>query len=204
MPLLLTPLLTGMVEAALNRLLFNEPSLKAARLRLVGKRLRLELQELPTPLVLIFSERCVDVLAHTEDQADCTVQTRLAVIIKLGDRQQLSSLMRSGELIVEGDIQVVQHLITLLDLAQWDVADQLAPYLGDVVAQSLSDGINKTGQLLKAQCQKQQRHFAETVMHEWQLAANKLEVAWFNEEVDATVASVDALALRIDQLEITS
>lgn len=199
--MLLTPLLTGVLETSLNSLLFRDRSMKAARQRLVGKVLRIELQELSSPLVLLFSEQRVDVLGQSEDSADCTVQTRVPVLLKLRDRQQLSPLMRSGELIVEGDIQVVQQLVGLLDLAEWDPAEWLAPYVGDIAAQGVSQIVGKGLGLLKSGLQSQQRYVAETLTEEWRMAPGPLEVVWFNEEVDATVRSVDALIARLDQLE---
>lgn len=199
--MLLTPLLTGVLETSLNSLLFRDRSMKAARQRLAGKVLRIELQELSSPLVLLFSEQRVDVLGQSEDSADCTVQTRVPVLLKLRDRQQLSPLMRSGELIVEGDIQVVQQLVGLLDLAEWDPAEWLAPYVGDIAAQGVSQIVGKGLGLLKSGLQSQQRYVAETLTEEWRMAPGPLEVVWFNEEVDATVRSVDALIARLDTLE---
>lgn len=199
--MLLTPLLTGVLETSLNSLLFRDRSMKAARQRLAGKVLRIELQELSSPLVLLFSEQRVDVLGQSEDSADCTVQTRVPVLLKLRDRQQLSPLMRSGELIVEGDIQVVQQLVGLLDLAEWDPAEWLAPYVGDIAAQGVSQIVGKGLGLLKSGLQSQQRYVAETLTEEWRMAPGPLEVVWFIEEVDATVRSVDALIARLDKLE---
>ncbi|WP_260515062.1 ubiquinone biosynthesis protein UbiJ [Serratia fonticola] len=199
--MLLTPLLTGVLETSLNSLLFRDRSMKAARQRLAGKVLRIELQELSSPLVLLFSEQRVDVLGQSEDSADCTVQTRVPVLLKLRDRQQLSPLMRNGELIVEGDIQVVQQLVGLLDLAEWDPAEWLAPYVGDIAAQGVSQIVGKGLGLLKSGLQSQQRYVAETLTEEWRMAPGPLEVVWFNEEVDATVRSVDALIARLDKLE---
>ncbi|MEX2953346.1 SCP2 domain-containing protein [Serratia fonticola] len=199
--MLLTPLLTGVLETSLNSLLFRDRSMKAARQRLAGKVLRIELQELSSPLVLLFSEQRVDVLGQSEDSADCTVQTRVPVLLKLRDRQQLSPLMRSGELIVEGDIQVVQQLVGLLDLAEWDPAEWLAPYVGDIAAQGVSQIVGKGLGLLKSGLQSQQRYVAETLTEEWRMAPGPLEVVWFNEEVDATVRSVDTLIARLDKLE---
>ncbi|ALX92277.1 SCP2 domain-containing protein [Serratia fonticola] len=199
--MLLTPLLTGVLETSLNSLLFRDRSMKTARQRLAGKVLRIELQELSSPLVLLFSEQRVDVLGQSEDSADCTVQTRVPVLLKLRDRQQLSPLMRSGELIVEGDIQVVQQLVGLLDLAEWDPAEWLAPYVGDIAAQGVSQIVGKGLSLLKSGLQSQQRYVAETLTEEWRMAPGPLEVVWFNEEVDATVRSVDALIARLDKLE---
>ncbi|WP_337263181.1 MULTISPECIES: ubiquinone biosynthesis protein UbiJ [unclassified Serratia (in: enterobacteria)] len=199
--MLLTPLLTGVVETSLNSLLFRDRSMKAARQRLVGKVLRIELQELSAPLVLVFSEQRVDVLGQSEDNADCTVQTRTSVLLKLRDRQQLAPLMRSGELIVEGDIQVVQQWVALLDLAEWDPAEWLAPYIGDIAAQGISQIVGKGAALFKSGLQRQQHYVAETLTEEWRVAPGPLEVVWFNEEVDAAARSADALIARMDKLE---
>lgn len=63
--MLFTPLLTGALETSLNNLLFRDRSMKAARQRLAGKVLRIELEELASPLVLVFSELRVDVLGQS-------------------------------------------------------------------------------------------------------------------------------------------
>lgn len=199
--MLLTPLLTGVLETSLNGLLFRERSLKPARQRLAGKTLRIELQELSSPLVLVFSEQRVDVLGQFEGDADCTVRTRIPALLKLRDRQQLSQLMRSGELIVEADIQVVQQWVGLLDLAEWDPAEWLAPYVGDIAAQGITQAVAKGAGLLKTGLQRQQRYVAETLTEEWHAAPGPLEVAWFNEEVDAVARRVEALFARLGQLE---
>jgi ubiquinone biosynthesis protein UbiJ len=104
---------------------------------LQGKVLRIALKEFASPLVLAFSERQVDVLGEWEGEADCTVITQLRVLPGLRDRQQLTALIRSGELEVQGDIQVVQNLVALMDLAEFDVAELLAPYTGDVAAEGI-------------------------------------------------------------------
>ncbi|WON77195.1 ubiquinone biosynthesis protein UbiJ [Serratia sp. UGAL515B_01] len=199
--MLLTPLLTGVLETSLNSLLFRDRSMKSVRQRLLGKILRIELQELSAPLVLIFSEHRVDVLGQSEDHADCTLQTRVSALVKLRDRQQLSPMMRSGELIVEGDIQVLQQLVALLDLAEWEPAEWLAPYIGDIAAQGLSQIASKGLGLVKSGWQSQQRYMAEALTEEWRMAPGTLEVIWFNEEVDAVARQLEALIVRMDKLE---
>ena len=129
------PLVTAGLETVLNAFLWRDRALKPARQRLLGKVLRVELQELSDPVVLVFSERQLDVLGAWEGEADCTVRTRLSVLPQLRNRQQLTALIRSGDLEVEGDLQVVQNTVTLCDLAEFDPAELLAPYTGDVVAE---------------------------------------------------------------------
>ncbi|BEN52226.1 SCP2 domain-containing protein [Serratia marcescens] len=196
--MLFTPLLTAALETSLNNLLFRDRSMKAARQRLAGKVLRIELEELASPLVLVFSELRVDVLGQSEDSADCTVRSRIPVLLKLRDRQQLPVLMRSGELTVEGD---VQQLVGLLDLAEWDPAEWLAPYIGDIAAQGITQALGKGASLLKAGFMRRQQDMAETLTEEWRLAPGPLEVVWFNEEVDALARSAEALFARMDKLE---
>ena len=134
----LKPLVTAGVENLLNTFLYRSPALKSARTRLQSKVLRFDLKGFSTSLVLVFSERQVDVLGAWEGEADCTVITYASVLPKLRDRQQLTTLIRSGELEVQGDIQVVQNFVALADLAELDPAELLAPYTGDIVAEGVS------------------------------------------------------------------
>ncbi|MDA5545422.1 MULTISPECIES: ubiquinone biosynthesis protein UbiJ [Yersinia] len=200
-PTLLSPLITAAIETSLNSVLFRDKSLKAARLRLAGKVLRIELREMSFPLLLVFSERQVDVLSRWDGDADCIVKTDVAVLVKLRDRQQLSSLMRSGELIVEDDIQVVQQLVTLLDLAEWEPAEWLAPYIGDIAAETIGQVVQKSSRFLSNQLQQQQNYLAEAITEEWKMAPAPLEVVWFNEEVDATARATEALTTRLVTME---
>lgn len=201
MPMLFTALLTGALETSLNSLLFHDRSMKSARQRLAGKVLRIELKELASPLVLVFSECRVDVLGQYEDNADCTVRSRISALLKLRDRQQLPVLMRCGELMAEGDIQVVQQWVALLDLAEWDPAEWLAPYIGDIAAQGITQALGKGARLLKAGLQRWQHEMAETLTEEWRVAPGSREVAWFNEDVDAVTHTTQTLIARMKQLE---
>lgn len=120
--------MTAGIESLLNTFLYRSPALKTARSRLLGKVLRVEVKGFSTSLILVFSERQVDVLGEWAGDADCTVIAYASVLPKLRDRQQLAALIRSGELEVQGDIQVVQNFVALADLAEFDPAELLAPY----------------------------------------------------------------------------
>lgn len=201
--MLITSVLTATLETALNQLLFRDRSMKAARQRLSGKTLQIELAELDMPLALIFSEHRLDVLSQWEDGADCRLKTRLAVLMKLRDRQHLSALMRSGDLVIEGDIQVAQQLIGLLDLAEFDPAEWLAPYLGDVVAQGISQTAQKTLGALNHMLSRQRQTLSDTLIEEWRLAPGKLENVWFQDEIAALEISAEKLSERLAKLEVS-
>ena len=192
------PLVTAGLETVLNTFLWRDRALKPARQRLLGKVLRVELQELSEPVVLVFSERQVDVLGAWEGEADCTVRTRLSVLPQLRNRQQLTALIRSGDLEVQGDLQVVQNTVTLCDLAEFDPAELLAPYTGDVVAEGFSKVFRGGARFLLRGAQRQQRYVAEAITEEWRMAPGPLEVAWFAEETAAVERAVESLAKRLE------
>ena len=195
------PLVTAGLETVLNTFLWRDRALKPARQRLLGKVLRVELQELSAPVVLVFSERQVDVLGAWEGEADCTVRTRLSVLPQLRNRQQLTALIRSGDLEVEGDLQVVQNTVTLCDLAEFDPAELLASYTGDVVAEGFSKVLRGGARFLLHGAQRQQRYVAEVITEEWRLAPGPLELAWFAEETAAVERTLAALEKRLETLE---
>ncbi|EOV9018736.1 SCP2 domain-containing protein [Cronobacter muytjensii] len=196
-----TPLMMAGIEGALNTFLYRESALKAPRQRLQGKVLRVTLEELSTPLVLVFSERQLDVLSKWEGEADCTVITRLAVLPKLQDRQQLTALIRSGELEVQGDLQVVQNFVALMDMAEFDPAGLLAPWVGDIAAEGIGRVMRRGGQLLQKSFTRNQQYLAEAITEEWRVAPGALEVAWFAEEISAIERSLEGLTKRLDKLE---
>ncbi|EPK7360240.1 SCP2 domain-containing protein [Kluyvera intermedia] len=197
----LKPLVTGSIETAINTLLWREKALKPARQRLIGKVLRIELKEFSSPLVLVFSERQVDVLGAWEGEADCTVITRVSVLPQLRNRQQLTALIRNNDLEVQGDLQVVQNLVSLADLAEFDPAELLAPYTGDIAAEGVSKLLRGGAKFVQHGLARQQRYVAETLTEEWRLAPGALEIAWFAEEAMAVERELAALTKRLEKLE---
>ena len=187
-----TPLVTAGIETALNTFLWRDKALKPARQRLLGKVLRVQLQDFATP---------VDVLSAWEGEADCTVITRFSVLPKLRNRQQLTALIRSGDLEVQGDLQVVQNMVSLCDLAEFDPAELLAPYTGDIVAEGVGKVLRGGAQFLLKGAERQQRYVAEAITEEWRLAPGPLELAWFAEETTAIERALAALEKRLETLE---
>ena len=97
----------------------------------------------------------------------------MSVLPKLRDRQQLTSLIRSGELEVEGDIQVVQNFVALSDLAEFDPAELLAPFIGDIAAEGIGKALHGGTAFLRKSLQRQQRYAAEVLTEEWRMAPDR-------------------------------
>lgn len=195
------PLLTAAIENVLNRVLYQDRGLKPARQRLKGKVLTLKFSEFSRPLVLVFSEQQLDVVGDWQDSSDCTVSLALAVLPELRDRQNLTSLIRQGKLDVQGDLQVIQQFSALMDLAELDPAEYLAPFVGDIAAQGISRAGQRLFSFVRQEIGSRQRQLGEILTEEWRAAPGSLEVAWFCEETTALDKQLAALDARLAQWE---
>ncbi|WP_369309829.1 SCP2 domain-containing protein [Providencia rettgeri] len=198
---ILYSLMTAMMETSLNHMLFKEKVLQPARMRLAGKVMSIELKELNKTLTLIFAENHVDVLSEWTEAADCTIKTSLFTLVKLKDKQQLSQLINRGDIVIEGDMQIVQHWSSLLDLAIWNPAHYLSPYIGDVAAEGLSKLLNKGVCLASHLLKRQKTYVKDALIEEWKMAPSQLELAHFSDEVEQIDSSMSALEQRLSQLE---
>lgn len=199
--MLLMPLISATLEIVLDRLLYQDRAMSAAREPLKGKVLRFELDEWETTVTLVFGERQVDVLNAWDDAADCTVRTRLATLPVLRERQLLTQLIKQGFLDVKGDLQCLQQFATLLNMAEFDGAELLAPWIGDIAAESVSRTVagrlTSPLQLLRTG----QGQVTQAITDEWRLVPSVLEQAWFFGEVNEVTRAGENLAASLENLE---
>ncbi|WP_340619730.1 ubiquinone biosynthesis protein UbiJ [Xenorhabdus siamensis] len=197
----LFPVLTAFLETTLNHLLYRETILKSARMRLAGKILSIELKEIETPLVLVFHERQLDVLSQWSGTVDCSMKTTLPALLKLRDRQYLSSLINSGAIVIEGDMQVIQQWSALLDMQEWDPAHYLSPYVGDIVAEGINRVMKNSISFVRNTITKQKTYLTESLTEEWRMAPGALELAYFSEEVNAVANKLSDMEKRLAAME---
>ncbi len=77
--------------------------------------------------------------------------------------------------------------------AEFDPAELLAPYTGDIVAEGVSKVFRSGARFLLHGVQRQQRYVAEALTEEWRMAPGPLEMARFGEETAAVERALSAL-----------
>lgn len=194
-------LITALLEQGLNRTLWRDRGLKHARQGLQGSVLTLNIFELGQPLVLHFSEQQIDVLSDSQAISDCSLSLSLTVIPVLRDRNNLMKLIKSGQLEVVGDLQVLQRFSALIDLAEFDLAEYLTPWTGDLLAQTVSQLARQLFTTARRSSARRQRQISEAIVEEWRLVPGALEQAWFCGEVEALSQQVSTLDARLAKLE---
>ncbi len=198
------PLLTATAEALVNKLLALDPDSTQGLKRLQGKRLVVNLTDINQRVALAISEQ-VDVLALQElpegDEHTCVVTTRLAVLPKLKEASQLTQLIKAGELEVSGELAIAQQFSSVINSLNIDWEEQLAQYTGDVVANQVFSIARSVGQQLKRFGDKSSLIVGSALTDEKQLAAHKLAVLHFSDEVSRLRDDAERLESRLSRLE---
>lgn len=193
-------LVTSLIQAGLNNLLSKNSQSQRGLLRLQNKALSLHFTDINKTLVFVFDKE-VRVLASYDGTLDCSLAMPLSVAPKLRDKSQLTTLIKQDKLNLSGDIDIVQQFVALLEELNFDVAEWLSSYTGDVVAHSLTTGVKSAFSTIKTLAERQQRYISEVVVEEWKFAPSALEVACFADSVDEVKSQAFHFELRLQALE---
>ncbi len=192
-------LVTGLVEASLNRLIQDDNELNRRLGRLKGQAIRIHLIEFDKSLTFLFSQQ-IDVLAHYEGEVDCYLSLSLSVLPQLKDHANITQLIKQDKLVLEGDVQLAQKFANLLNDSRPDVAEWLSRYIGDIAAHQLVSSGERGVQRVKANAERQQRYLGQVLTEEWRVAPPPLELAYFCDQVDELRSSVARFEARLQRI----
>ena len=202
-------LLSATIEIAANKCLELDIDSKARIARLQGARLIAYIDPLPFAITLAFSER-IDVLiehapfdttaAHLQEK-ECCIKTSLQTVPELQHTNQLTRLIQQQKLKVEGELSVAQHASDLFRQLNIDIEEVLASKTNDVVAHQSIQIINTLQKKASSVKARLERVAGNAIVEEKQLAAHKLAVMHFSDEVNALRDDTARLEARLHQLE---
>ncbi|NWG87566.1 MAG: hypothetical protein HXY26_08695 [Hydrogenophilaceae bacterium] len=186
-------MLSAPLIAVLHRLLADQPAARAMLTRHAGKAFRISLI---APILNAQIAEDGNLLASPEGGEIATdIQLSPALLLRLlaGERHAISEAQASGDGLFAADLR---HAFEAIDLAL-----ALRPYLGDILAARVADGVSAL-QSWQAKAQESAaKSVAEYLVHETDALAGKLAVAEFVHEVDALRDAAARLEARIALLE---
>ena len=182
--------------------------------RLNGKRIRVNLTR-PRSAFLVSVDNSSVVLsqldlpeADLDSVADASNSTDGADVTITGSVSALRSMLDgndalySGEVVIEGDIAVSQHLKEVLAQMDLDWQEAVSPYLGDSFTHRLDTAQSRLLEWLKRTREGTRQNTSEYLQEEIELVASNAQVRIFCEEVDELRAAVDRLEARLQRLEL--
>jgi len=189
----------GLLETAINKLHQLDSSAQQRRKMLDGVIIGVMLKELNKPLYFVISKQQIDVLAKYEGPADCFIRLNISALNKLHHNHQLTRLIKSEQLEVEGDIKLVQQFAQLLTDMNIDWEEFLSSKIGDLLAHKFCYHSKQCRQSVSLQLKKIEKQSAEFITEELKLAPGGLQVAYFCEQVSQLEKQCLQLDARITQ-----
>ena len=193
----LNNLICGFLETTVNKLQQLDSSALQRRKQLNGTIIGVVLKELNKPLYFVISTQQIDILSKYEGQVDCFIRLNISALKELQNNHQLTHLIKTEQLEVEGDIQTAQHFARLLTEMDIDWEEHLSALVGDVVAHKLCYQLQQCRQNVSQQIKKIEKHSAEYITEELKIAPGALEVMYYCEQVNDLKKQADTLEKRI-------
>jgi ubiquinone biosynthesis protein UbiJ len=135
------------------------------------------------------------------DDNTCWVSVSLFALDKLKQNNQLTKLIKSGQLDFAGDLSILQGVSRLFDKLDIDFEEVLSGYVGDAPAYQLNTRLKQ----FKAHAQSQFEQFTQTLsdaaLDEKPIAVRKIMLLNFVDEVGELRTNVDRLEARLSILE---
>lgn len=202
-------LFAATLETSINKLLAldsdSEPRLKA----LDGARMTAFLSPMPFGITLVFSDK-VDVLIEHEDfeevksqlgAKDCCIKTSLDTLPALKETSQLTRLIQQKALFLEGELNVAQQVSSLFKDLDIDIEEIIALRTNDVFAHQSMKTVKAFHEKSMSMLANMGDVVGNAIVEEKKLAAHKLAVMHFSDEVSALRDSTEHLDARLRDLE---
>lgn len=198
--LMLPQLFNGGLETLLNGLIQRTGHCEGYLRKLNGKVLAVQLTHIDARIYFVFSTQHIDLLEQYAEQADCAITIAPNLLLNPPKKSELTQYINDKSIVLNGDLQVLQDFIALLDYLEKDPAELLSPYVGDIVAQSAVDFGRKIFTAFQRKMAQSQRYWGERLTEEYQLIAPSLAIADFCDQVKMLEKQTALLEQKITQL----
>jgi len=202
-------LFAATLESSINKLLALDSDSKARLNALDGSRMTAFLSPIPFGMTLVFSDK-VDVLIEHGDfeevkaqlgAKDCCIKTSLDTLPALKETSQLTRLIQQQALYLEGELNVAQQVSSLFKDLDIDVEELIAIRTNDVFAHQSMKTVKAVHEKSMSMLANMSDVFGNALVEEKKLAAHKLAVMHFSDEVSALRDSTERLDARLRDLE---
>jgi len=198
--LLLPQVLTAVLELLINKALLLNVNKDTSLQDVSGKTITLELAELAFPLSFTVGSAARVIVSSLTDCSDCTISTSVNTLKKLKAEQQITQLVKQGELDVIGDVKIAQQFAAIAQSLEIDWQTELAKHIGDVPTHKMVQFGNKLTNAVNKHSTQLQADVSEYVVHEKRLVATNGQITHFKQQVTEVANKVDTINTRINTI----
>lgn len=171
---------------------------------LKGQSLKIELTDIQLNLGLVIAER-IELFSVTDkaQSFECVLRCSSSVLPQLKEASVLPELIKSGQLELEGNIQIPSRIADALKQTQFDSEEWLSSYLGDVPAHLFCKGLRKLKSWLSYRKQQTQADVIEWLQDEIRLLPMAAEQRLQHLRIQDLAEQAQQLESRVTSLKQT-
>lgn len=179
----------------------GDPATQAKLSKLSGKVIAFHLKKIDQTFYFLPNDDGLAIESDAPEKIDVTIRAKPSTILKIARDGMDNANLDAGELEIEGDAITGQRFAALLNELNIDWEELLSQRIGDVPAHILASSIFKLMAWSKETHATAKQNMAEYLVEETRLAASRVTVEKYLDQVDELRNDVARLSARIMQLQ---
>ena len=191
-----------LIESAINRYLALDPESKNRISALQGKIAAIELKGIALTFQLVFNAGSIQMEWDQFSIPDITIKgTPLNFLHMSIAKNQRARFFAEEDIIVEGNMELAQHVLAVFDELEIDWEEFFSRYIGDVPSHQAGRFLRHMKDFTRRVAQTLSRNTNEYIHEEVDLFPAHEALRDFFQDVDALRMDTDRLEARIEQLQ---
>tara|TARA_B100001094_G_C18187540_1_gene804843 strand:- start:2553 stop:3167 length:615 start_codon:yes stop_codon:yes gene_type:complete len=142
--------------------------------QLEGRIILLQIKPCPWPIQLILGKP-IGILLEDTTEADVRVELSFFHLQQLQQGHAITSLIKSGDLIIEGQLPILQQLVLWLQQIDIDLFEPVSQLIGDPATYHVQRFSRQSKRHIQSVFQTKKQQFAEYIEHEAQVILTRSE-----------------------------
>jgi len=194
-------LLMNALEIAINQYLSLDPNASTFLAPLAGKVIKVTITSVNESIYMCPSPDAIQLLDFSSEPVDTQLTGSVFAFGLMGLSSKPMRSIFSGEIQIEGDMQIGRKFQSLFSKLDINLEPHLARYTGDSVAQQISQFFRSGHEWSKESIESFRLNVSEYLQDETRDLPPEPEVAIFYSQVDELRTHFDRLQSRIERLE---
>ena len=195
------PLLISAFETALNKYLSLDEDVTIFLQPLAGKIIAVNIQPFNATLYLCPTTQGIQIIDFYEGTADTSLTGSLPALGLMGLSSTPARSFFSGEVLIEGDLNIGHQFQKLFEQLDIDLEEQLSHVTGDVIAHKIGNFFRSANQWQQESLNTIQLNISEFLQDETQDLPPAPEINMLSQQIDQLKEDFDRLEARIKRLD---
>ena len=199
--MIIKPLIVNAFETALNQYLTLDEDVNLFLSPIAGKVIAINILPFNETFYFCPTENEIQLLETYVSEVDATISGTLSALGLMGLSSTPMRSIFSGDVVIEGDTQVVHKFQQLFEKLDIDLEEKLSQFTGDVIAHNIGNFFRSGQNWTKETIETFKLNSKEFLQEETRDLPTETEANILNQQIDEIRSDFDRLSARIALLQ---